>query len=1463
MRKNTFTQKTIPLLVMCVMAFCVTLPVAAQLKSGATYSIESVKDGTRITNGDQTANNVYLFLDDADSESTGQQWTLLSVDYANSTWVLYNATSGKAADMALDGGASKAGRLLQWTITGSSNQIIQIKEVDGQSGVYQLLNGNNAAQVVTVQDGGDLRLGTDLSSDATFFRFNELDVEAPVPPCTNMTYIISPVTDNGTPLALSSQGQDTPNSPISVVAMDETDDSQKWRFVEASGGFQMVNGQSGLAMDFPTQSGAGSNILLYTPNVNNSNQQVKFNEVIGAPGTYTLCVSSNYTTYYMQAGTSGNATLTADPSQNNTYFTLTSVNSYMPETAEWEDETIFAINKEDPNATYMPYASTDKMKADARFDKPWLPATGAEMLDLNGVWRFKYVPSPNERPMEDFYADDADVSDYDTISVPSCWEMKGYDKPIYVNVGYPFVDNPPYIQVSASYTDAGMGSNPVGSYRREFTLPEGWENKEVFINFEGIYSAAYVWVNGHEVGYTEGANTDAKFDITAYVRPGTNNVSVQVYRWSDGSYFEGQDMFHMSGIHRDVYLIATPKTYVQNHVIRAELDADAGYTSGTMTVQLDMAKRQEGTASKKVTVSLWDNEGNDVVAPQTANFVFGADDSTLSQTVTFDLSGLKLWSAEKPNLYTVVVSQADADGAEESVFSTKYGFRHIEIVDGLVYINGEQVYFKGVNAQDTHPITGRTMDVATMLKDVQMMKQANMNIIRASHYPRQPKMYAMFDYYGLYCMDEADIECHHNWTSGGSMMTNSSSWTAAYVDRMMRMVKRDINHPSIIFWSSGNESGSGLNFAEIYKATKAVDDRPVHYEGATRDGQHAEATDIYSTMYRPVSEVSSMANSNQPRQPYFMCEYAHAMGNAVGNLKEYWDVVESSRYGIGGCIWDWVDQSIYAAEDIKSGNLTVNGFNNYKSGYDFPGRTSDGMQGNFCNNGLLTADRAWSAELTEVKKVYQYVKFDDFDELSNTLTLTNKYDFTNLDEFGLRYRLFEDGNEVATAELVMPETEPDASANIPVEITYSKKSGKEYFITFEAYLKNATSWADAGYVIATEQFALSDEERVLPEVSTSATLTMTETSTAGRVDIRGENFTMRFVNGHLQLWNYTSADGTFNPLRVSDNAPDSRYVNPWFSDYRYIENDRYGDSSDGETTYDYQATLSDDRTRATVEVNVDGYKCPYTIVYDIYANGVVDMNVTFRPIVAGLRRIGLQMNFDRSLQNVEYYARGPWSNYVDRKTGSFFGRYTTTVDDMFEPHPRPQSTGNRSDLRELILTNEGGSRGLKIETEGRVDFSVLNYEDNDFNRGEYTPFHPYDLTKASTVVAHFDYMQEGLGNASCGPGPLDEYLCPSSGEYSYTLRFTPMLNGVSVGIDDVVDRAEIRYDRLADAVTCRGDFAPGTRFALYNLGGVRIASQQTTGAVSEVSLSLEGQPRGSYILVVEGNGAPRTHKFVK
>lgn len=1447
MRKKDFSRSVFSLLFLLLCGVWTVGVQAEELKEGKLYHVLNQAKNLVISNGNNAENDAPIVLEQEGENSLGQEWMLVEKDAKQKIYVFVNPNCNKAIDMAL----GSKNYLLQWDINLSNpNQAIQVVAVDGQSDVYQLVNAGNTSQVaVPFESNGkwQLRMQTGTQVEDTYFIFKALDKEAPAIPLAGKYCIITNVK---TGKVISNGGSSSTNARVLTEPYEEGNYGQVWKLLSGNSGLIIMNPTfGGLAIDCALEGKKYP--LLWTVATNNTNQNIIFTKVEGHDGYYQLSVNaSDKTVYYLKGVESGNMELTTDATDEATYFTLQytgkSPSNY------WEDETIYEENKEPGHATYMPYASAEEMHADEFYKTPWTTPQSSRVLSLNGVWKFNFVGAPEERPGEEtFYGDKADVSEWDTISVPSCWEMKGYDKPMYINVNYAFADNPPYVSTNIN----GVGKNPVGSYRRTFTLPEDWADKRVFVHFDGIYSAAFVWVNGQYVGYTQGANNAAEFDLTKFVRSGENNISVQVFRWSDGSYLEGQDMFHMSGIHRDVYLFATPKTYVRDHYITSELDASAGYKAGKMNVALTLNNRDKASGTKTLQVDLIAPDGS-VVSTQNKAVNFSAD--TEEQIVNLEFAGLGNllpWTAETPNLYTVEVSQKDENGVEESVFSTKYGFRHIEIKNTLVYINGQQIYFKGVNNQDTHPVHGRSIDVPTMLKDITMMKQANMNTVRTSHYPRQAKMNAMFDYFGLYVMDEADLECHKNWDDhfyGEGTITEDPNWEGQYVDRTTRMVYRDRNHPSVIFWSMGNESQNGRNFAQAFAAMKKLDNRIIHYEGATRfSGRGRDNTEIYSVMYPSLSEVTQNATVNSDGKPYFMCEYAHAMGNAVGNLQEYWDIIEGSPYGIGGCIWDWVDQSIYDAQSIKSGELTKNGFNYYMSGYDYPGP----HQGNFVNNGLITADRAWTAKLTEVKRVYQYVKFKKFDAATQTLTLENKYDFTDLNKFVLSYDILKNGVVVEQKEVEIPSVAPDATVQVQTPFDTKFEEGAEYAITFNVNLKEKTSWADAGYMMASNQYILQERPKNLPEMPSAIYAELTTSTVGSELTVKNQNiqFVINKTTGVVKTWKL----GDVNVITSNGG--------PQYSNFLYIENDRNSDQATGFTSATVNSTLASDKQSCAVEVNVKGTSCPYTIVYTIYASGVVDMETTYRPAKADLRRIGMYMQFDKAWEGVEYYAKGPWENYIDRQTGSYLGRYTTTITDMFENYPRPQSMGNRMALRELLLTNNQKDT-LLIQTEGQVAFSLLHYDDSQFAKGEYTPWHPWNLTKKAESYAHFDYMQRGLGNASCGPGTIEKYFCPSSGSYTNKLRFTlknlKPTTGICEEIVADVNAVQIAYDRTTDAIVCEG-LPEHSIVQVTNLGGVVLAKAANTYEKGQLTLSLKGQPLGTYLITVKSGTQIRVHKLQK
>ena len=1400
---------------------------------GNVYRLVNLSTGKAMTNKDVATHNAYLSEADVDENSKGQEWCFVALSDNDPLFTLYNIEYGQAIDMAWSSGTP--GKLLQWEGTCTDNQSFYVNVVDETEGVVQLLYKNDHSKVLQTQNDGSLRVSAGASGESTYFRLEYVRNEkVGYIPVMGRYFIIREKT---TGHALNTRGNNANNARVYA---DNYDESQKENFIwqlrrnAADVEYcQFYGPYFGKAIDVAL--GGVRYPLLWDPSYSNSNQQLQFVPVAGEKGVYRIN-SKNSGTWYGLKYENGNLSMASGYSSGS-LFTLESVEAGdVPTPNVWEDETFFGENKEKAHATYMPYASVAAMKADARYEKPWIEPERAEYQSLNGTWKLNWVETTAERPGEvDFWGDNVDVSAWNEISVPSCLEMNGYGDPLYINVNYPFKLNPPMIEMKDGLL------NSVASYRRNFDIPATWGEKRVFLHFDGIYGAAFIWVNGNYVGYTQSGNNDAEFDVTSYLRQANNNVCVQVVRWSDASYLEGQDMWHMSGIHRDVYLFATPKTFVCDHYITSSLDAAAGYASGTMNVELSVDNRSGEQVQKSLEVSLVAPDGN-VVGTETADVVLAPGDKSATVNVLFgNLSGLKAWTAETPELYTVIVAQKDAAGNEEHVFSTKYGFRSIEISNGLVYINGEKVLFKGANLQDTHPVTGRSVDVEVMLNDIMMMKQANMNTVRTSHYPRQAKMNAMFDYYGLYCMDEADVECHYSWEMGGQKggITNEDSWREQYIDRTVRMVYRDRNFPSIIFWSLGNESGGGKNFNHTYDAVRAIDPRPIHYEGATRAG--TSPTDIFSEMYPRLDEVENNANYNPKAQPYFMCEYAHAMGNAVGNLQEYWDLIENSRYGIGGCIWDWADQSIYDSKDIANGNLMVDGLYKYRTGFDFPGP----HQGNFVNNGLVTADRAWSSKLTNVKYVYQYVKFIAYDAANKKLTIKNDYDFISLDNFYLRYSVLVDGDIVESGKVAVPAVVPGDATDITIPYSTSAVAGKEMLLNVELCYKEAQSWVNADYAIATNQYTVVEHDWAALSLDGAEELTL-EKSTALGYKIKSSSMEMVFAtNGTLRSW------------VVGGNTIVKEGLE--YCNYRWVENDLPTETlnqySADNGIYSKNATfkLSDDKKTVEIAVNAGGSYCDYNFKYTISADGSMLVDASYTVTGDAVRRVGMSMVFPEDFEQVEYYAYGPWENYIDRRGGSMLGRYYTTVSDMFEPYPMPQSMGNREGLRDLLLYNADNGVGMKVLAVGDVAFSLQHYNDTDLKNANHT----WELIKGD-VYAHFDCAQKGIGNGSCGQvHTIDKYLVKKGASYNCSLLFTPV-SGIESGIEGVVAGA-VRIKAVDGVLQCSG-LVSGSVVSVYNMGGVLVSS--SVASSESVALPVSNQPHGSYVVVVKNGGKHEVYKVL-
>ena len=1125
-------------------------------------------------------------------------------------------------------------------------------------------------------------------------------------------------------------------------------ESQVWQFQPVEGQkdtYLLVSPLSMHAIDNGGDGKAGDNIIQWSSDPTNPNQHWVVRRQ--SDGTYVFTsVASGFCLSYGERGIPGEpvvqqASDAASYSRqwrlvpSNVQVKLDPLKTHSDE--DWENPAVFAINKEEGHASFIPYASVAEMQADPAYRRPWERTRSSRYLLLNGDWKFRWSKQPEDRP-KNFYRPDYDVSAWDDLPVPSNWEMYGYGTPIYTNITYPFRNNPPFIQGQRGYTVL-QEPNAVGAYRRDFVLPESWKDKDVFLHFDGAYSAIYVWINGHKVGYSEGANNDARFNITRYVRPGNNVVAVEVYRWSDGSYLEDQDMFRLSGIHRDVYLVAAPKVQLRDVTLTADLSPR--YDRAILKVQGQIRNHTnrpvQGAALR---VSLLDADGKYL-----RRFTTPAETIAAGREVSVFASGSirdpHLWSAETPYLYTVELELLDAEGHVTEATFQQYGFRTIAIQNNKVYINGKLTLFKGANRHDIHPRYGKAVPVETMLQDVLLYKRHNLNTIRTSHYPNDPKMYALFDYYGLYVMDEADMECH-----GNMSLTDNPAWKEAFVDRAVRMVQRDKNHPSVIFWSLGNESGGGQNIVAEYDAVRALDDRPIHYEGMN------DQADIDSRMYPSIEAM--IEQDRQPRdKPYFLCEYAHAMGNAVGNLEEYWDYIEyKSNRMIGGCIWDWVDQGL---------NKPGRPDNEYYFGGSFGDMPNDN---DFCNNGLVTPDRRVTPKLMEVKKVYQYISFKMNNR--NEVELHNRYTHLNLTHFNLHYKVERDGQLIKEETFGLPDCPPGERRTIHTPMERLLTDTADYYVTYEVCLKDSCNWAPAGHVVASEQFALASRPDSLPAVSSDS-----PDNRPLKCYVEERRY-LRIENERVSVA-FDMHNGQLITLSYGGREMLHRQQGFVFNGYRSINNDPrdHLEIATRLNDFDYKQSADGKSVRVTVALSADSEgdgSVSHTLVYVVNGNGAIDVEASFHTSAGfNMPRLALQASLSPALEQVDYFGRGPIENYADRKNAAYVGLYHTTVSDMREYYTRAQTMGGRSDVCRLTLS-DGQGHGLCITAQGTLAFSALHYDDRELWRVKYG--HDLDHIRRAEVVLNLDCIQRGLGNASCGPGPRPRYELQKDADYRMAFR---------------------------------------------------------------------------------------------
>ena len=997
---------------------------------------------------------------------------------------------------------------------------------------------------------------------------------------------------------------------------------------------------------------------------------------------------------------------------------------------DWENQSIYKVNRQEPVAHFFPYESE-------RYALIGNPEKSKFFISLNGEWDFYFSKNPNERPKE-FYRSDFDISDWKTIDVPGHWELQGWSQPIYLDEEYPFPPDPPNIPIL---------NNEVGSYRRSFQYPAYWRGRDVFIHFSGVRSAFYCWVNGEKVGYSQGSKTPAEFNITPYLKNGTNHISVEVYRYSDGSYLEGQDTWRLSGIERDVYIYSVPKTRVSDFFVQSGLDSL--YKNGKFKLGVDLISGESNTGKHVVRVRL-SEIGGEVETVYDSLYKVKIDSS---QTVWFEKSikNVMKWNAEEPNLYQLHINLSDPFGKILQSFTQKVGFRQIEIADGNLKVNGKVITLRGVNRHEWDPLKGRAIDEKSMINDIKIMKQNNINAVRCSHYPNQVRWYELCSEYGLYVIDEANIEAHgmrfHD--KSYQKITNDSLWTGQWLDRGKRMVERDKNQSSIIIWSMGNEAGDGENFKKLYKWIKRSDPtRPVVYEPA-KSKSH---TDITFPMYKNLEFIFKYADTN-PTKPLILCEYAHAMGNSVGNLQDYWDVIEKYKSLQGGFIWDFVDQTIYKTTSDSIGYWGYGG--------DFKGPFLEN-DSNFCANGLVSPDRKPNPHLNEVKKVYQPIKFEAIDLSNGKIKITNKYDFKNLDNLKFMYNIIGDGKSKFSGELSSLQLEPGESKSLTFNLfSIIPEPGVEYFLLLEVKTETSNNLIPKDHLIAWEQFRLPISRYTIP-IDSKEFFPVSIEFIDSSILVKGDDFRLSFnqQSGLLDQYNYRSVSLLQSELHpffwraptdndLGNGMPERCAI--WRSAHEEIVLQSL-DTSVIENIANIDAMYVHEETKIQLNIN-----------YSVYGNGIIKIKQTLYPsgiVLPELPRFGMKMSVPKTFKNLDWFGRGPHESYWDRKTSAKIGRYSGKVWDQTFAYVRPQETGNKTDVRWMALSN--GSVGLMAKGlptfDGSVhqySYSVLDYTKNSQRHGKI------DIMPGEQIDWIIDYKQMGVGgDNSWGAKPHDKYTLP-------------------------------------------------------------------------------------------------------
>ncbi len=1009
----------------------------------------------------------------------------------------------------------------------------------------------------------------------------------------------------------------------------------------------------------------------------------------------------------------------------------------------WENPEVFNIGQEMPHATFLPYPDATFLWQNVKENPPWYKS-------LNGIWKFKYVDAPDTRP-KGFYQNSYDTSFWGDIKVPANWELEGYGIPIYVNDRYPFPKNPPYIP---------HDNNPVGSYKKTFIIPDEWEGRQIYIHFGSVKSAAHFWINGEWLGYNQDSMTPIEFDITKYLKKGENTISVEVYRWCDGSYLECQDFWRLSGIQREVYLFSRNQIHIRDFFAKGNLTSD--YVDGLLDLNISL---------QNTTQQQWNGTIRCELYTAAKELLFSKDiackiaSKNASFSIQEQLKNLLKWTAETPNLYRLSLTLLDQDNTMLEVVGCNVGFRKVEIKNAQLLINGKAITVRGVNRHEHDEVTGRMITEESMILDIKLMKQYNINAVRNSHYPNDARWYELCDAYGLYVVDEANIETHG---MGSNYSTpydesvhpcNLPEWKAAHLDRVYRMFERTKNHPSVIIWSLGNEAGNGPNFKAAYQWVKSKDNtRPVQFEQAGEE----ENTDIVCPMYPSIEQIEAYATKN-PKRPYIMCEYAHAMGNSVGNLIDYWDLINTYPVLQGGFIWDWVDQGIAA--------YTEDGEKYWKFGGDFgpPDTPSDG---NFCINGLLFPDRTPHPAIWEVKKCYQPINFKAVNLEKGVIEISNDFDFILLSNFEINWKIWSKGTIVKKGYLQNPHIPAGTSKQFQFDFKVDFEPNAPYFLNFAAIYQGRNDKSiPFGHEVAKEQFLLHDTDTEIEEEILNREFSMIESSASYLISGNDFEVSINTLTGLLTSYKYLKTECIIEALRPNFwRAPNDNDFGNQMPDRTKIW--KYAGQNTQLKNIEIQS-----QSIKKVTIKTDLYlldvDCDFGIIYTIDANGKVTIDCDFKTgsnKLPELPRLGLYFKIPDSFDHVQWHGRGPFENYIDRKYAAHIDWYEKKITDMGHDYISPQETGNREDTSKLVLKSTNGIQ-LEVLGDPAFGFSTLPYSLAALTQEQRGSLHHIDLKKEVAVSICLDHFQMGVGGInSWGAYPLDKYRYKAN-DYKFSFSF--------------------------------------------------------------------------------------------